>query len=165
MALEKIAIVRSVDVGGSAYRRESRRQRGGMSSDPMKLAQTVRSMWPVVPAKVFEISSRFYVDLGFQPHTLTDKLVEMRLGSYAFILQDYYVQQWAENFVMHMAVSDVSLWWDRIVSLDLPSRYGVKNPGAPRLEDWGLVASVIDPSGVLWRIAEDVTVKGEIDVR
>jgi hypothetical protein len=136
-----------------------------MSNDAMKLAQTVRSMRPMVPAKVFEISKRFYVDLGFQPHTLTEKLVEMRLGTFAFILQDYYVREWADNFVMHMAVSDVKLWWDRIVSLDLPSRYAVKNPRAPRLEDWGLVASVIDPSGVLWRIAEDVTVKGGTDVR
>ena len=136
-----------------------------MSNDPMKLPQSVSSMRPVVPAKVFEISHRFYVDLGFQPKALTDKLVEMRLGTFAFILQDYYVQQWADNFVMHMAVSDVNLWWDRIVSLDLPSRYGVKNPGAPRLEGWGLVASVIDPSGVLWRIAEDVTAKEGISVR
>ena len=136
-----------------------------MSNDAMKLAQTVRSMRPVVPAKVFEISNRFYVDLGFQPHTLTDKLVEMRLGTFAFILQDYYVREWADNFVMHIAVSDVNLWWDHIVSLDLPSRYGVKNPGAPRLEGWGFVASVIDPSGVLWRIAEDVTAKRGTDVR
>ena len=136
-----------------------------MSNDPMKLAETVRSMRPVVPARVFEISRRFYVDLGFQPHTLTDKLVEMRLGTFAFILQDYYVQQWADNFVIHMAVSDVNLWWDRIVSLDLPSRYGVKNPRAPQQEGWGLVAGVIDPSGVLWRIAEDVTAKRGTDVR
>ena len=136
-----------------------------MSNDPMKLAQTVRSMRPVVPAKVFEISKRFYVDLGFQPHTLTDKLVEMRLGTFAFILQDYYVREWADNFVMHMAVSDVNLWWDHIVSLDLPARYGVKSRRARRLEDWGLVASVIDPSGVLWRIAEDDTAKRGTDVR
>ncbi|HVA12131.1 MAG TPA: hypothetical protein VNF99_02685 [Stellaceae bacterium] len=53
-----------------------------MSNDLMKLAQTVRSMRPIVPAKIFEISNRFYVDLGFQPHALTDKLVEMRLGAH-----------------------------------------------------------------------------------
>lgn len=125
-----------------------------MSNGVMDLAQTVRSMRPMVPAKAFEISKRFYLDLGFQPRQLTDNLVEMRLGAYAFILQGYYVQQWADNFVMHMSVSDLALWWNHIVSLDLSSRYGVKSPSAPRLEDWGMVASVIDPSGVLWRIAE-----------
>lgn len=130
-----------------------------MSNGVMELAQTVRSMRPIVPAKVFEISRRFYIDLGFQPRLLTDNLVEMRLGGYAFILQGYYIQQWADNFVMHMSVSDLGLWWKHIVSLDLPSRYGVKSPSSPQSEDWGVVVNVIDPSGVLWRIAEDVSSK------
>lgn len=126
-----------------------------MSNEAMKLAQTVRSMRPVVPAKEFEVSKRFYVDLGFQARPLTDNLVEMSLGGYAFILQNYYVQEWADNVVMHMLVSDLSLWWNHIVALDLPSRYGVRSPRAPQLEDWGLVAGVVDPSGVLWRIEEN----------
>jgi hypothetical protein len=128
-----------------------------MSSDGKVLAQTVRSMRPLVPAKDFETSRRFYIDLGFRPETLADNLVEMHLGTYSFILQGYYVQQWADNFVMHMLVSDLSLWWTHIVSLDLPSRYGVRSPRAPQLEGCGLVAGVIDPSGVLWRIAEVVS--------
>ena len=56
-----------------------------------------------MPAKSFEISKRFYLDLGFQPRQLTDNLVEMRLGAYAFILQGHY-----------------------IVSLDLSSRYKLR---------------------------------------
>jgi hypothetical protein len=36
------------------------------------------------------------------------------------------VREWADNFVIHIAVSDLSLWWNRIVSLDLAGRYGVK---------------------------------------
>src|SRR5580704_6445110 len=117
------------------------------------LAYTVRAMKPVVPARDFEISKRFYADLGFQAQPLTDRLIEMHLGTYSFILQDYYVEQWADNFVMHLSVSDLTLWWDHIVALDLPVLYGVKI-AAPKLEDWGLVAGVVDPSGVLWRIAE-----------
>jgi hypothetical protein len=130
-----------------------------MSNGVMDLPQTVRSMRPMLPAKVLAVSKRFYMDLGFQPRQLTDNLVEMRLGAYGFILQGYYVQQWADNFVMHMSVSDLGQWWKHIVSLDLPSRYGVQAPSAPQLEEWGMVASVIDPSGVLWRIAEDVASK------
>lgn len=136
-----------------------------MSNGVMELAQSVRSMRPIVPAKAFEISKRFYVDLGFQPRQLTDNLVEMRLGAYAFILQGYYVEQWADNFVMHMSVSDLGLWWKHVVSLDLPSRYGVKRPRAPQSERWGLVAGVIDPSGVLWRIAEEIPSKPGEEMR
>jgi hypothetical protein len=110
-------------------------------------------MRPMVPAREFEISRRFYVELGFKDRTLTDKLVEMRLGDYSFILQNYYVQQWADNFVIHMRVTDVRLWWEHILRLDLATRYDVKT-SSPKLEAWGLVAGVTDPSGVLWRIAE-----------
>ena len=124
-----------------------------MPNGPRDLARTVRAMRPLVPAKNFEISRRFYVDFGFQPQNITDNLVEMRLGNYAFILQNHYVQQWADNFVMHMRVSDVGVWYDHVVRLDLAARYGVKIL-PPKREDWGLVAGVIDPSGVLWRIAE-----------
>ena len=80
-----------------------------MSTGVMELAQTVRSMRPMVRAKSFEISKRFYIDLGFQPRSLTDNLIDMRLGAYAFIFQNYYVQQWDDNFVMHMSVSDLRL--------------------------------------------------------
>ncbi|HEX9586133.1 MAG TPA: glyoxalase [Bradyrhizobium sp.] len=124
-----------------------------MSTNATTLARTIMAMRPMVPAKDFEISKRFYIELGFEPKILTDRLVEMQLGAFSFILQAYYVRQWADNFVMHMRVSDVKLWWDHIVGLDLASRYGVKTR-APQMEDWGLVAAVIDPSGVLWRIAE-----------
>jgi hypothetical protein len=52
-----------------------------MSNGVMDLAQTVRSMRPMVPVKAFEISKRFYMDLGFQPRQPTDHLVEMRPGA------------------------------------------------------------------------------------
>lgn len=123
-----------------------------MSINADDLATTVKAMRPMVPARDFETSKRFYEDLGFRPEVLTDGLVEMHMASYSFILQNYYVEQWANNFVMHVRVSDVNLWWDRIVSRDIANRYGIKAK-APRPESWGLVAGIIDPSGVLWRIA------------
>jgi hypothetical protein len=107
----------------------------------------------MVPAKDFEISRRFYTELGFRPQTLDERLVEMHLGAYSLILQGYYVPAWADKFVMHMLVIDVNRWWNHISALDLASRYGVK-VRAPRQESGGLVAGIIDPSGVLWRIAE-----------
>jgi hypothetical protein len=112
-------------------------------------------MRPFVPAKDFSISRRFYEDLGFRSGSLGDGLAEMHLGSYSFLLQDYDVEQWASNFMMHMLVTDVGQWWSHIRSLDLEARYGVPDPKAPKLESWGLnVCYVVDPSGVLWHIAE-----------
>lgn len=124
-----------------------------MPNDATALAPTVLSMRPMVPARDFDLSRQFYIALGFQAVRLTDRLVEMRLGVCAFILQDYYVQEWADNFVMHLRVSDVRVWWDRILALNLQSRFGVK-VRPPLAEDWGLAAGLVDPSGVLWRIAQ-----------
>jgi hypothetical protein len=125
-----------------------------LTSPTSDLAQTVEAMRPIVPARNFETSTRFYVDLGFRPQVLIhDRLTEMHLGAYSFMLQNYYVQQWADNFVLHMRVSDLGRWWDHIVALELPSRYGVRIL-PPQDEGWALVAGVIDPSGVLWRIAQ-----------
>jgi hypothetical protein len=123
-----------------------------MTSDVKGLAETIKALRPMVPAKDFAVSVRFYSDLGFQPRMLTERLAEMTFGNYSFLLQDYYVQQWADNFVIHLFVSDLRQWWDHIVALDLRDRYGTRTQ-APRLESWGVeVAGVIDPSGVLWRI-------------
>src|SRR5262249_4488850 len=55
--------------------------------------------------KDFDISLRFYSDLGFQSRMLTENLAEMTFGACSFLLQNYYVQQWADNFVMHLFVS------------------------------------------------------------
>ncbi|MGB7832689.1 MAG: VOC family protein [Xanthobacteraceae bacterium] len=124
-----------------------------MSVEAASLSRTVSAMRPMVPAKDFEISKRFYIELGFQPRLLTDRLVEMQLGVFSFILQAHYVREWADNFVVYVTVSDVGLWWDHIVSLDLPERYGARTQ-APQSQGWAVVASVTDPSGVLWRFAQ-----------
>jgi uncharacterized glyoxalase superfamily protein PhnB len=78
----------------------------------------------------------------------------MHLGPHSFLLQDYYVEQWAANFMMHLFVDDLDAWWAHVTSLNMASRYGVRSPRAPKLESWGLnVAYVFDPTGVLWHIA------------
>jgi hypothetical protein len=121
-----------------------------MSTDTANLSRTVSAMRPMVPAKDFGLSKRFYIELGFQPSPLTERLVEMQVGAFSLILQDYYVREWADNFVVHVTVSDVGLWWDHIGSLDLASRYGVKL----QPQGWAVVAGVTDLCGVLWRFAE-----------
>ena len=103
-----------------------------MPSKASDLAQTVQAMCPMIPAKGFKISRRFYADLGFQPNMLTDGLAEMSLGAFSFILQDYYVREWADNFVMHMRVSDVAFWW----ILSLPSVFRLAMGLGRKLPSW-----------------------------
>jgi catechol 2,3-dioxygenase-like lactoylglutathione lyase family enzyme len=132
-----------------------------MSDRRVNLAPTVMAMRPMVPAKDFATSKQFYCDLGFQPTMLTDDLAQMQLGLCSFLLQNYYVRDWADNFVIHLYVSHVQPWWDRIVTADLASRYGVRTR-APHRADWGAtVAHLIDPAGVLWWFHETPPASGE----
>jgi catechol 2,3-dioxygenase-like lactoylglutathione lyase family enzyme len=128
-----------------------------------QLADGVDALRPFVPAKDFEVSKRFYADLGFEVIPLGDKLAAVRVGTFGFLLQDYFVQEWAGNFMMHLLARNLDEWWGYISALDLASRYGVRAPIAPKTEPWGLrVAYVFDPSGVLWHFAQEVvTAKDE----
>lgn len=123
--------------------------------DTTRLKDSVQALKVFFPAKDFELSKRFYADLGFDVKPLGPDLAMVSLGTQAFLLQNYYVAEWAGNFMMHLLVNDLDAWWSHVARLDLPTRYGVPTPKPPKLEDWGLrTAYVIDPSGVLWHIAE-----------
>jgi catechol 2,3-dioxygenase-like lactoylglutathione lyase family enzyme len=120
-----------------------------------RLSDTVQALKVFFPAKDFEVSKSFYADLGFEITLLEPNLAKVALGAHSFLLQNYYVADWAGNFMMHLLVDDLDAWWSHIAHLDLRARYGVPEPKAPKLEAWGLrTAYVIDPAGVLWHIAE-----------
>jgi uncharacterized glyoxalase superfamily protein PhnB len=129
---------------------------GGSIVPNIPLADGIVAMRPFVPAKDLQVSRQFYADLGFEVTPLGDKLMHVGLGRFAFLLQDYFVKEWADNFMMHMLVTNLDQWWASIAALKLDSRYGVSAPTAPKLEPWGLrVVYVVDPSGVLWHFAEE----------
>ena len=111
-------------------------------------------MRPFMPAKDFELSKRFYEALGFEK-VLDSEVAIFNAGSGGFILQRYFQEDWAKNFMMQLMVDDLDMWWAHIESLALTKRFGVPLPKPPALQPWGLrVAYVVDPSGVLWHIAQ-----------
>lgn len=119
------------------------------------LVAEIRAFRPFLPAKEFETSLRFYKAIGFEAYPLGETLAELSLGTHAFLLQGYYVKEWAENTVMHVLVEDVQAWWRHIDSLALSRQFNVPPPSPPRIEPWGLTVSyVFDPSGVLWHFAQ-----------
>jgi catechol 2,3-dioxygenase-like lactoylglutathione lyase family enzyme len=109
---------------------------------------------PFIPAKDFDLSKRFYESLGFEK-VLDSDVAIFNAGSGGFILQRYYQKEWAENFMIQLMVDDLDAWWAHVISLDLAKQFGVPPPRAPALQPWGLrIAYVVDPSGVLWHIAQ-----------
>jgi catechol 2,3-dioxygenase-like lactoylglutathione lyase family enzyme len=120
------------------------------------LADKIVVMRPFLPAKDYAASYAFYEALGFTAVPIGDKLSEMWFGAHNFLLQDFYVKEFAENLMMHLFVKDLDAWWAHIESLKLETRFDVQAPRPPKLEDWGMrLVYVFDPSGVLWHVAAD----------
>jgi uncharacterized glyoxalase superfamily protein PhnB len=124
------------------------------------LASSVVAMRPFLPAKDFAQAQQFYEALGFRVIPLGDKTAHVRLGqergAFAFLLQDFYVKEFAENLMMHLLVDDLDRWWRHIESLSLETHFDVPAPHPPKMQSWGLrVAYVWDPAGVLWHIASE----------
>ena len=109
-----------------------------------------------VPAKDFERAKRFYLDLGFEIPWSSGDLAYVRHGSASFLLQNFYAEGFAGNFMMHLLVEDVEAWWQRVEAVNIVGNYGVRaEPPADRpwrIRDFVLV----DPSGILWRIGQNI---------
>ena len=119
-------------------------------------APDVVALRPFVPAKDFETSYQFYVALGFTGRRIGASLAAMELGPFSFLLQEYDVPSFAENFMMQLLVTNLDRWWRRIDGLALAANYGVQAPSAPAVQPWGLtVAYVFDPTGVLWHFVQE----------
>jgi hypothetical protein len=107
-----------------------------------------------VPARDFALSRRFYADLGFSEELLSPQLACLKAGPCSFLLQDFYVKEHAENFMMHMLAADVEAWWQRVVSQRLAPRYDVRVE-PPQDRRWGLRDfCFFHPASVLWRVAQ-----------
>jgi hypothetical protein len=109
---------------------------------------------PFLPAKNFELSKRFYSLIGFKL-LHEGEVAIFEIGHTSFILQNYFNQHWAENCMMQLMVDDVNAWWERLNALDLPSNFPGTSVRPPEVQPWGLsIAYLVDPSGVLWHIAQ-----------
>lgn len=116
---------------------------------------TVLDLKTFVPARDFALSRKFYQEIGFRENFANAEVAEFECGSFRFLLQNYYVQEFAASFMMQLLVTDTATWWSRLMNLELPQRYPGIMLRAPTMQPWGLkILYLSDPSGVLWHIAE-----------
>jgi hypothetical protein len=136
-------------VSGNDYDPESRR----FMAMPDMTAIEVKAF---VPSRDFALSKRFYRDLGFTIGWSSDELAYLHHGSSSFLLQNFYVKEHADNFMMHLLVEDVEAWWSHVQDNRLTAKYGVMVE-PPKDRPWGLRDFVVvDPTGVLWRIGQNI---------
>jgi len=110
---------------------------------------------PFIAARDYELSKAFYKALGFRVDFESPEVTGFSNDSGSFMLQNYYVEEWAHNTMLTWGVDNLDAWFTNIQQLDLPGRFGVRPPSAPALQPWGKVVShLIDPAGVLWHVSQ-----------
>ena len=108
-----------------------------------------------VPAKDFELSKRFYQDVGFTLRSEGGGVAYFCYGHASFLLQQFYVKESAENMMLHLLVEDVDAWWAKLHEDSIAEKYGVKITDV-ELQPWRMRDFVmIDPTGVMWRIGQN----------
>lgn len=106
-----------------------------------------------VPARDYAVSQQFYRALGFLQEDEVGHVTCFRHGAQcAFLLQDFYVRELAENLMLHLWVDDADAWWQHVHDSELTMHFQV-TCSAPEDRPWGARDFTLhDPSGVLWRI-------------
>lgn len=110
-----------------------------------------------LPAKDFELSSRFYTDLGFVAVASITNATRFERDGYGFWLQNYYVEEWAGNCMLCLYVEDVSSWFAHIKEMRFEHAYGgtARVLAEPHAQDNGVMMQFADPAGVLWHVREN----------
>ena len=109
----------------------------------------IRDLKVYMPAKHFDQSKRFYIALGFQMSEGWGGTADFELNGSQFRLQDYYIKDWADNFMVVMRVADVEAWHRHVRGIANSGEFDNIRIKPPEHIDDALVLHVVDPSGVL----------------
>jgi catechol 2,3-dioxygenase-like lactoylglutathione lyase family enzyme len=112
------------------------------------MSLTIKNFKVYMPAKNFERSKRFYTALGFTMSEGWGGTADFELNGNGFRLQDYYVKDWANNFMVVIGVDDVEGWHQHVRNIADSGEFDIRVKPPERV-DGALVLHVVDPSGVL----------------
>jgi catechol 2,3-dioxygenase-like lactoylglutathione lyase family enzyme len=113
-----------------------------------------KSIRPFIGAKDFEISRKFYRDLGFQESIISPDMSYFNTDGFGFYLQDAYVKDWIDNTMIFMEVDDVNRFYNELTALELTAKYKNVRIVPMRKPAWGRECFLHDPSGILWHFGE-----------
>jgi hypothetical protein len=112
------------------------------------MSPSITSFKVYMPAKDFELSKRFYTALGFSMSEGWGGTADFELNGNRFRLQDYYVADWANNFMVTIGVDDIQAWHRHVQGIADSGEFAIRIKPPEPVDDW-TVFHVWDPSGVL----------------
>lgn len=105
---------------------------------------------PFIPTKDFERTIDFYKALGFHAEPIQSGETRTCYVTYednALILQEYYVEDWAENTMLTIHVSDLEAFISHLK--DVLKDYQDAKYSGPKDYGWGNQIHLLDITGVL----------------
>jgi uncharacterized glyoxalase superfamily protein PhnB len=114
------------------------------------MTYTIKSIRPFIGAKDYQISRKFYTDLGFEEIILSANMSYFKINEFGFYLQDAFVKDWIDNTMVFIELHDVNAFWEQLVASNITTSYPTSKIVPIRHNDWGKECFVHDPSGVLW---------------
>lgn len=121
------------------------------------MKQKMKALRPFIGAENFEISRKFYTELGFEEVVLEPNLSLFRKNEIAFYLQNAYVKDWIDNTMLFVEMENTDEFWNELLSLHLTEKYEKVRLSPVRTMEWGKECFVHDPSGILWHFGEFFT--------
>ncbi len=110
------------------------------------------SIRPFIGALDFELSKKFYLDMGFMLIYDDPKMCFFQRNDLGFYLQSAYVKDWVDNTMIFLEVEDPDEELERLKSLELVDKYKGVRLSEMVHHDWGKEFFLHDPSGILWHI-------------
>jgi catechol 2,3-dioxygenase-like lactoylglutathione lyase family enzyme len=116
----------------------------------------VNRIRPFLGAADFDVSRRFYRELGFRESVLSEEMSAFNAKTVWFYLQRYYVKEWVDNTMVFLEVSDLDRQRSSILDAGLVERYDGVRVSEIQDNEWGREFFMHDPSGNLWHIGRFV---------
>ena len=112
------------------------------------------SLQPFVPSgSNFEGSKDFFQQLGFHISWDAGDYTGFEKDGCKFILQNYTNKEFAENFMLSVAVTNVDEFRQEVLDKQLPQIFGIRI-GEALDQPYGREVNIIDLAGVCWHFVQ-----------
>lgn len=112
------------------------------------------SLEPFVPSgSNFEGSKQFFIELGFMVRWDAGDYIGFENNGCRFILQKYDNKEFAENFMLTVAVANVEEFRNEVLEKQLPAKFGIRISNIMD-QPYGREVNIIDLAGVCWHFVQ-----------
>ncbi len=112
------------------------------------------SLEPFVPSGPdYELAKQFFTELGFHINWDQGDCAGLQKDDCRFILQQYNVPGFAENFMLSVKVDDVEAFRNNIIEKKMTAKYNIRVSEIIQ-QPYGREVNIIDMAGVCWHFVE-----------